>query len=325
MISEVHICLCFSLSSTLAPRKRLHPDKNMLQEYTTLLLTIAINMKPYGKLKQYALLIVCESLTAEDEMVPGMGEYRANQIYKNKIKITSRNTVAKLLSLVFGQLANLSIHSTTGSSVISVHRKNSIHSTTGSLVISVHKKHTLYHWQYCYNYICTQKTYTPPLAILLYLYTENIIHSTTGSIDRSVRRKHIIHSTTATGSTVLSVHRKHITHCQCCYTCTQKTHHTLHHWQCCYICTQKTTTGWWWQCVGATGKPQHTSHPCQYCKRRFFFLFFPNWPACDWGVTRYMSVVIADSTVSSLPLKHRTRPPVSRIETLTGIFSTVHF
>ena len=239
MISEVHICLCFSLSSTLAPRKRLHPDKNMLQEYTTLLLTIAINMKPYGKLKQYALLIVCESLTAEDEMVPGMGEYRANQIYKNKIKITSRNTVAKLLSLVFGQLANLSIHSTTGSSVISVHRKNSIHSTTGSLVISVHKKHTLYHWQYCYNYICTQKThtlhhwqycyictqktsYTPPLAVLIDLYAENISYtpplplavlfypytentSHTASVI-PVHRKHIIHSTT--GSVVISVHKQ---------------------------------------------------------------------------------------------------------------------
>ena len=59
--------------------------------------------------------------------------------------ITSRNTVAKLLSLVLGQLANLNMHSTTGSIVISVHRKLimimvrmanlKVHFITGSIVM----------------------------------------------------------------------------------------------------------------------------------------------------------------------------------------------
>ena len=188
-------------------------------------------MKPYGKLKQYALPIFCESLTTEVEMVPGMGEYTANQIYKIK-NITSRNTDAKLLSLVFGQLANLSIHSTTGSIVISVHRKKAytpllpvllylytenipplavllylytenIHSTTGSIVISVpRKKYTLHYWQSCY--ICTQKTFHH--WQYCYICTQKT-HSTTGNIAISVDRKHIIHSTT--GSIDISVHRKH--------------------------------------------------------------------------------------------------------------------
>ena len=64
------------------------------------MLTIAINRKPYGKLKQHALLIFGESLTTEVEMVPGMGEYRANQIYLTLSSLKTATAVERIFPFI---------------------------------------------------------------------------------------------------------------------------------------------------------------------------------------------------------------------------------